>query len=165
MSVFVATINRKCLNTASTARVHFCRTLLDLKVTIWTLKGPHRFIMYCVLFWKGQFLSSACEGTILGTNQKDTNTERTQCQGYKRWRCIHNINLLSFPESESLVLLPQTHLESWFKLNKITIKDSFLLNNDCDENEVESLTFEPRHESIERADAEVLMDVICDEGT
>lgn len=79
MYVFVATINWKCLNTASTARVQFCRTLLDLKVTIWTLKQPHRFFMYCVLFWKGQFLSSACEGT---------NTERTKCQGYKRWRYI-----------------------------------------------------------------------------
>lgn len=76
-----------------------------------------------------------------------------------------NINLLSLPDSESLVLLPQTHLERRFKLNEITIKNRFLLNNDCDENKVESLTFELRHESIERAGAEVLMDVICDEGT
>lgn len=75
MSVFVATITRKCLNTASTARVQFCRTLLDLKVTIWTPKQPHRFIYVLCSFWKGQFLSSACEGT---------NAERTKCQGYKR---------------------------------------------------------------------------------
>lgn len=155
MYVFVATINWKCLNTASTASVQFCRTLLDLKVTIWTLKQPHRFIyVLCSLLKRS--ISVLC---LWGYKCRKNQMSRVQKVN------IRNINLLSLPESESLVLLPQTHLESWFKLNEITIKNRFLLNNDCDENKVESLTFELRHESIERAGAEVLMDVICDEGT